>query len=72
MNLQQVLYEIDTDIAKLKAARNVLATDTKPVGKVTAAAATPAKKKKRKLTPDGRLRIAEAVRRRWAKQKKST
>jgi hypothetical protein len=36
-----------------------------------AATAKPAKKKKRKLTPEGRKRIAEAVKRRWAAQKKA-
>jgi hypothetical protein len=39
------------------------------------AAAVPAArkpvKKKRNLTPEGRKRIAEAVKRRWAEQKKS-
>lgn len=33
-------------------------------------AAKPAKKKKRNLSPEGRKRIAEAVKRRWANQKK--
>jgi hypothetical protein len=32
-------------------------------------AAKPAKKKKRKLSPEGRKRIAEAVKKRWAAQK---
>jgi hypothetical protein len=32
-------------------------------------AAKPAKKKKRNLSPEGRARIAEAVKRRWAAQK---
>jgi hypothetical protein len=31
--------------------------------------AKPAKKKKRNLSPEGRARIAEAVKRRWAAQK---
>ena len=33
------------------------------------AATKPAKKKKRNLSPDGRKRIAEAARRRWAAQR---
>jgi hypothetical protein len=32
-------------------------------------AAKPAKKKKRNLSPEGRKRIAEAVKKRWAAQK---
>jgi hypothetical protein len=41
--------------------------------KKAAAAATAKKpvKKKRNLTPEGRKRIAEAVKRRWAEQKKA-
>jgi hypothetical protein len=34
-------------------------------------AAKPARKKKRNLSPEGRKRIAEAVKRRWAAQKKA-
>jgi hypothetical protein len=36
---------------------------------VAVPAAKPAKKKKRNLSPEGRKRIAEAVKRRWAAQK---
>lgn len=36
---------------------------------VAPVAAKPAKKKKRNLSPEGRKRIAEAVKRRWAAQK---
>jgi hypothetical protein len=46
----------------------VAAPKTKKAAKV-APAAKPAKKKKRNLSPEGRARIAEAVKRRWAAQK---
>jgi hypothetical protein len=36
---------------------------------VALAVAKPAKKKKRNLSPEGRKRIAEAVKKRWAAQK---
>ncbi len=36
---------------------------------VAVVAAKPAKKKKRNLSPEGRKRIAEAVKKRWAAQK---
>jgi hypothetical protein len=36
---------------------------------VALAVAMPAKKKKRNLSPEGRKRIAEAVKKRWAAQK---
>jgi len=39
--------------------------------KKAVAAAKPAKKKKRNLSPEGRKRIAEAVKRRWEKQRKA-
>lgn len=54
---------IDAEIARLTSARAALA----PLGTKSIQAATT--KKKRNLTPEGRKRIAEAVRRRWAKQK---
>jgi hypothetical protein len=41
------------------------------MAEVAPAAAKPAKKKKRNLSPEGRKRIAEAVKRRWAAQKKA-
>jgi hypothetical protein len=47
--------------------RKVVAVPKKVVA--VARAAKPAKKKKRNLSPEGRARIAEAVKRRWAAQK---
>ena len=75
MGISQILAQIDREIALLQHARRMLAgKDAKP-----AAASRPATKrvsaatkKKRNLTPEGRRRIAEAVRRRWAEQKKGT
>jgi hypothetical protein len=54
----------------------VLGGKAAPAAKKAAAAPAaqkPAKKrkKKRNLTPEGRKRIAEAVKRRWAEQKKA-
>jgi len=45
------------------AARKAAAAPTAKTGKK--------RKKKRNLTPEGRKRIAEAVKRRWAEQKKA-
>jgi hypothetical protein len=60
----------------LQHARSVLGGKAAPAAKKAAAAPAakkPAKKrkKKRNLTPEGRKRIAEAVKRRWAEQKKA-
>jgi hypothetical protein len=79
MVLTDVLSLLDTEIARLKVARVLLA-----VGSTVAIASrkaggppkaqpnspkVPKRKKKRNLTPEGRARIAEAVKRRWANQK---
>jgi hypothetical protein len=45
------------------------AATPKKTAAVAPAATKPAKKKKRNLSPEGRKRIAEAVKRRWAAQK---
>jgi hypothetical protein len=74
MNLTKLLSELDAEIARLEQARNLLANGSPRRGRppaIATVAATPAKKKRRKLTPEGRARIAEAVKRRWERQKKA-
>lgn len=66
MGISEILTQIDFEIAQLQKARALLIGAA--AGK-TAAAGKPARKK-RNLTPEGRRRIAEAVKRRWAEQKK--
>jgi len=78
MAISDILARIDRDIAQLQQARSLLgggaATAPKKAAggpkKVVAApvGAKPAKKK-RKLSPEGRKRIADAVKKRWAAQK---
>jgi hypothetical protein len=84
MGVSEILAAVDVEIAKLQQARALLTgvaapTPKKPVGRpkkiVPTAASAPKKagrKKKRNLTPEGRKRIAEAVKRRWAAQKKAS
>jgi hypothetical protein len=85
MALSDILASIDKEIAQLQHARAVLSNTAAPVTKkkvgrprkiVEKAAPTPVAtrttKKKRNLSPEGRKRIAEAVKRRWASQKKAT
>ena len=75
MGVSEILIHIDHEIAQLQRARTLLASGFGATrGK--AAAAPIAKKaykkrKKRHLSPEGRRRIAEAARRRWAEQKKA-
>jgi hypothetical protein len=79
MQLSKILAEIDLEIGRLEQARTLLAGDTAPAVKkprksklAEAAVEAPVKrKKKRNLSPEGRKRIAEAVKRRWELQKKA-
>ena len=79
MGVSDILAAIDQEIAQLQQARTLLSGGVAPAAKkkvgrprkivaVAALAAKPAKKK-RKLSPEGRKRIAEAVKKRWAAQK---
>lgn len=58
MGLHEILSQIDREISQLKQARAMLEG-----GPAASSGITP---KKRNLTPEGRKRIVEAVRRRWA------
>ncbi|HEV7219260.1 MAG TPA: hypothetical protein VGN39_10325 [Terriglobales bacterium] len=72
MGVSEILAQIDHEIAQLKQARALLGgTTAKTSRKAAAPAAKRVARKKRNLTPEGRKRIAEAVRRRWAEQKKA-
>ena len=68
MGVAEILAQIDREIAQLERARALLNGNgngkhsLKTNGKVA---------RKRNLTPEGRQRISEAVRRRWAKQRKA-
>jgi hypothetical protein len=83
MALKEVIVLIDAEIAALKQARALLAAGST----VTIAKRKPGRprkvqpdfpvissprKKKRNISPEGRARIAEAVKKRWAAQKKAT
>jgi hypothetical protein len=81
MALKDIVSLIDAEIATLKEARALLAAGSA----VTVAKRKPGRprkvqpdspkaiirKKKRNLSPQGRARIAEAARKRWAAQKKA-
>lgn len=87
MEVKQIISELDQEIARLKEARALLAGESsrarrpgRPAGKTKTAAAAksatssaaPRKGKKRNLSPEGRRRIQEALRRRWAAQRKTS
>jgi hypothetical protein len=83
MGVAEILASIDREIALLQEARTLLggvaapAPKKKPgrpkkeVAPVAIAKKKTAKPKKRNLTPEGRKRIAEAVKRRWEAQRKA-
>ena len=82
MALNDVLSLLDAEIARLKEARALLAAGStvivtrKKPGRPPKVLPDPPKvskrKKKRNLTAEGRARIAAAVKRRWANQKKAS
>lgn len=76
MEVSRIIAEIDAQISKLQQARALLAGTIhvasagrgRPKGSKNAASATP--HKKRKLSPEGRKRIADAMKKRWAERRK--
>ncbi len=79
MEVSGIIAQIDAQIAKLQQARALLAGTTtgqtgrgRPKGSKNGAkaAATPKKATKRKLSPEGRKRIADAMKKRWAERRK--
>jgi len=69
VDVKDILVEIDAEISRLQQARALLSGEATPKrgpGKGKSVTAP----KKRKLTPEGRKRIAEAMKRRWAERKK--
>ena len=80
MDVSRILSEIDAEIARLQQARaaltainasgTVAARRGRPKGSVNKKSAKPGRK--RNLTPEGRKRIAEAMKRRWAERRAAT
>ena len=78
MAIEDVMALIDAEIMRLREARALLGAIAAPAprrGRPKKQVADPVLskpvKKKRRLSPEGRARIAEAVKRRWAKQNAS-
>ena len=66
MGVAEILAQIDQEIAQLQRARTLLKNSSNGSNGNGLHSG-----KKRNLTPEGRKRISEAVRRRWARQRKS-
>lgn len=82
MDVSQILSAIDAEIERLQQARHAVAAldgaspvparrPGRPKGTSNAPAADPGRKRKRNLSPEGRKRIQEAMKRRWAERSKS-
>ena len=70
MAIENILAQIDSEIARLKQARTLLATiGTKAGRKARKASAKAKPRKKRVLSAEARKKIADAQRKRWAAQK---
>jgi hypothetical protein len=79
VEVSRIISEIDAQIAKLQQARALLSGTTasprrsgpgRPKSSTKAAAPKTAAPRKRKLSPEGRKRIAEAMKKRWAEHRK--
>jgi hypothetical protein len=66
MTLDQILASLDAEIAQLKRARALLS------GTAATKTAPPQSRRNGKMSAEGRKRIAEAQRKRWALQKKAS
>ena len=69
MHVSQILIEIDNEIARLQQARNLLAGESVR-GAKHGKAAVKRPPSKRRMSAEGRRRIAEAMKRRWAERRK--
>jgi hypothetical protein len=80
VEVNRIIAEIDAQISKLQQARSLLAGTTtsasrtgrgRPKGsKNDASAVSTTTPRKRKLSPEGRKRIADAMKKRWAERRK--
>jgi len=72
MEVKQIVAELEKQIDRLREARSLLAEAGakkrgRPAGKTTAARGT----RKHRLSPEGRKRISDALKRRWALRRKA-
>jgi hypothetical protein len=75
VEVKQIVVELEKEIARLKEARALLAGQGSVSGK-RGPGRPPGKagrgpSKKRRLTPEGRKRISDALKRRWAARRKA-
>lgn len=69
MEVSKIVAELDNEIARLKEARALLAGVSSP-NRGSSKKKSAVKPRKRTMTAEGRRRIAEAMKKRWAERKK--
>jgi hypothetical protein len=76
VEVSRIIAEIDAQILKLQQARALLAGSVQPVrsgpGRPKGTVKVTAVRRKRNLSPEGRKRIADAMKKRWAERRKQT
>ena len=75
MEVSRIIAEIDAQILKLQQARDLLAgaaakTGRPGPGRPKGSVKAKATRRQRKLSPEGRKRIADAMKKRWAERRK--
>ena len=75
MTRQEMIAAVEGEIGRLEQVRELLQNSTSdkfaiPASTRASATKEPGAKQKRVLSPEARLRIAQAQKRRWAKQKR--
>jgi hypothetical protein len=80
MDVNRILSELDSEIARLQQIRAALSgaagTEVtarrrgRPKGSKNVATSASTPRKKRQLSPEGRKRIADAMKKRWAERRK--
>jgi hypothetical protein len=78
MEVSRIIAEIDAQISKLQQARELLSGSTnqvakgpgRPKGSKNAKVVAAIAPRKRKLSAEGRKRIADAMKKRWAERRK--
>jgi len=71
VEVKKIITELESQIARLKEARTLLAGGGPGTKKRGRPAGTGKRGGKRRLSPEGRKRISEALKRRWAARRKS-
>jgi len=69
VEVNKIVQELDREIAMLQQARALLSGSSS--ARPAKAAPAPGRRRKHHLSPEGRRRISEALKRRWAKRRKA-